>query len=149
MSGGMMPQASLGTSTMTTGSVGMPLMANGIGPAQGMQGMGMSVYTLPCLCSAFVGRWVYFLLFSCCFNSFSICLALVLVNHIFGIVLRRKVNIVGGAGGRFLFSTGHVVSSERQRLIQSQVIICVCNYFPVKIWYRVPAVWAAGQWLHR
>ena len=50
-----------------------------------------------------------------------------LVNHIFGIVLRRKVNIVGGAGGRFLFFTGHVVSSERQRLIQSQVIICVCK----------------------
>ena len=73
------------------------------------------------------------MLFSCCFNSFSICLALVLVNHIFGIVLRRKVNIVGGAGGRFLFFTGHVVSSERQRLIQSQVIICVLNYFPVKI----------------
>ena len=56
MSGGMMPQASLGTSTMTTGSVGMPLMANGIGPAQGMHGMGMmSVYTQHgVFCSAFV-----------------------------------------------------------------------------------------------
>ena len=56
-----------------------------------------------------------------------------LVNHIFGIVLRRKVNIVGGGGGRFLFSTEHVMSSESQRLIQSQVIICVCSCFPVKI----------------
>ncbi|XP_076444940.1 intersectin-1-like isoform X4 [Babylonia areolata] len=43
MSAGMMPQASLGTGTMTTGSVGMPLMANGIGPAQGMQGLGMGM----------------------------------------------------------------------------------------------------------
>ncbi|XP_070190790.1 intersectin-1-like isoform X2 [Littorina saxatilis] len=39
----MLPQASLGTNTMTTGSVGMPLMANGMGPAQGMQGMGMGM----------------------------------------------------------------------------------------------------------
>lgn len=35
MSVGMMPQASLGTATLTTGSVGMPLMANGISPGMG------------------------------------------------------------------------------------------------------------------
>ena len=73
-----MPQASLGTSTMTTGSVGMPLMANGIGPAQGMQGMGMSVHTLSCLCSAFVEY---------------VLLLLLLQFHVFGSGLRKNILI--------------------------------------------------------
>ncbi|XP_025096778.1 intersectin-1-like isoform X2 [Pomacea canaliculata] len=45
MSTALMPQASLGTATITTGAVGMPLMANGISPA--IAPMGAPVAVIP------------------------------------------------------------------------------------------------------
>lgn len=44
MSTALMPQASLGTATITTGAVGMPLMANGISPAIAPMGIVIVLY---------------------------------------------------------------------------------------------------------